>query len=207
MVVFEGTDGSGKTTIIDALPQVLERTFNENLIDYYHWRPNFIKSPNAKSNENTGEVCTEPHAKKPYNKFISFAKFMYFNLDYILGYYLKCRIQQCKGKMVIFDRYYYDYYLDKIRYRLDISDIILSAFAVFIPKPDITFLLIGDAKKLYERKKEISAEEIQRQIDIILNNKNRFSNSVVVDVNRSIPEVVNNVASEILSSCAKRYDL
>lgn len=205
MVVFEGTDGSGKTTIIDALPQVLERTFNENLIDYYHWRPNFVKSPNAKSNENTGEVCTEPHAQKPYNKFISFAKFMYFNLDYILGYYLKCRIQQCKGRMVIFDRYYYDYYMDKLRYRLNISDTVLNLFKCFIPKPDITFLLVGNAETIYQRKKEIPLEEIQAQISTLTDNQNNFHNAYIIDVCRSIDDIVNDVSAKILECNSIKY--
>ena len=206
MVVFEGTDGSGKTTIINGLPEVLERTFNGNLIDYYHWRPNFLKSPNPKSNENTGLVCAEPHGKKPYNKVVSFGKFIYFNLDYILGYFFKTRIQQSKGRMVIFDRYYYDYYLDKLRYRLNISDAVLDFFKPFIPKPDVTLLLTGDAQVLYERKREISIEEIQGQIDRMLEKKDCFHNPVVIDVNQPIDAVVNSVAKEILEYAHKRYE-
>ena len=39
MVAFLGTDGSGKSTIISNLSVVLERTFDESQIKYYHWRP------------------------------------------------------------------------------------------------------------------------------------------------------------------------
>lgn len=204
MVVFEGTDGSGKTTIINGLPEILGRTFNENLIDYYHWRPNFLKSPNPKSNENTGLVCSEPHAKKSYNKAVSFGKFIYFNFDYILGYFFKTRIQQSKGRMVIYDRYYYDYYLDKLRYRLDISDAVLDFFKPFIPKPDVTLLLTGDAQILYERKKEISIEEIQGQIDRMMEKKDSFHNPVVIDVNPSVEQVIDDVACAILDACARK---
>lgn len=204
MVVFEGTDGSGKTTIIDGLPKVLERTFNENLINYYHWRPNFLRSLNPKANTNTGSVCTEPHAKKPYNKMVSFGKFMYYNLDFVLGYFFKTRIQQSKGMMVIFDRYYYDYYFDKLRYRLDVSSVVLDIFKVFIPKPDLTLLLVGDAKTLYERKKEIPVKEIQRQLDWMMKKKDSFHNVVLIDVNQPVQDVIDNTACEILEICARK---
>lgn len=198
MVVFEGTDGSGKTTIINNLPRALGGRFSEDEIVYYHWRPWFIKSPNKQSNENRGKVCSNPHGKKPYNTFVSFGKFMYFNFDYILGYWFDVRKHLKVGKLVEFDRYYYDYYLDKQRYRLNIPDAVLNLFKPLIPKPAITFLLIGDAATLYERKKEVSVEEIQKQIDRLIENKERFANAVIIDVNQDVDTVVRTVAEEIM---------
>lgn len=83
------------------------------MTDYYHWRPGFIKKEKTSKN---GEVTvvTEPHAKAPYGKMKSFAKFMFFNLDYFFGYWCSIRWKIAKGHLVIFDRYYYDYYLDKL---------------------------------------------------------------------------------------------
>ncbi|WP_418747612.1 hypothetical protein [Frisingicoccus sp.] len=206
MVAFEGTDGSGKSTIINELPSVLRNSFPEDMQDYYHWRPGFIKKEN-RSEDGQAIVVTEPHAKKPYGKVKSLIKFMFFNMDYILGYCCKVRWQIAKGHLVIFDRYYYDYYMDKIRYRLSISDEVLVFFGHLIPKPDVTFLLIGDAHVLYERKKEITVEEIQEQIDKLMSNQTRFNNPKVIDVNLPVDKVVLDVSEEILSSCAKKYCL
>lgn len=204
MIAVEGTDGSGKSTIINCLPDVLGNTFTKDFINYYHWRPGIIKS--KKKNENGEErVVSNPHAKKAYGRIKSFAKFMFFNVDYILGYWLEVRWLLAKGHLIIFDRYYYDYYLDKIRYRLTISDGILNFFKRFIPKPDITFLLIGDAQVLYERKKEISVPEIQEQTRRLLKNQTNFNNSKIIDVNQSIDKVVNQVSVEILNACAEKY--
>ena len=202
MVVFEGSDGSGKTTIIDALPKILYRSFDKSYIDYYHWRPKFIKSPKRDSKNEEGYKC--PHQHKPYNKVISVGKFLFFNLDYILGYWCKVRIQLAKGRLVIFDRYYYDYYLDKIRYRLDIDDNLINLFKVFIPKPDVTYLLIGDPYILYERKKEIPVEEIKTQLNKINKNKNKFNNPIIIDVNEDIETVSNKVSYYILEECSKK---
>lgn len=203
MVAFEGTDGSGKSTIINSLPDVLGNSFPEGMMDYFHWRPGFIKKEKTSKN---GEavVVTEPHAKEPYGKLKSFAKFMFFNLDYFFGYWCNIRWKIAKGHLVIFDRYYYDYYLDKLRYRLSISDNILDLFKAIIPKPDITFVLLGDPQTLYERKKEISVNEIQAQIDRLLKNKDKFNNSVVIDVNKAVEDVVKDVSEYILETCASK---
>lgn len=198
MVAFEGTDGSGKSTIIDGLRKELANTFPEGMFDYYHWRPGFIKSENKMSN-GKAVVVTQPHAEKPYGKIKSFAKFMFFNIDYVLGYWCKVRWQLAKGHLVVFDRYYYDYYMDKIRYRLNLSDKTLNTFRFLIPKPDVTLLLIGNSQILYERKKEISVEEIEAQMNNLIRNKEKFHNSKYIDVNKEIDKVVFDVSSAILS--------
>lgn len=204
MVAFEGTDGSGKSTIINALPDILGNSFPEGMLDYYHWRPGYIKKEKSSI---AGEqiIVSEPHAKKPYGKLKSFAKFMFFNLDYILGYWCNIRWKVAKGHLVVFDRYYYDYYLDKLRYRLSISDKTLNLFKRIIPKPDITFLLIGDANVLFERKREITVEEIENQIDRLEKYKASFSNPIEIDVNQSIDRVVYDVSREILNFGNSKY--
>lgn len=203
MIAFEGTDGSGKSTIIEGLPNLLSHSFPKDMMDDYHWRPGFIKKE-TKIKDGKVVVITDPHAKKPYGPLKSFAKFMFFNMDYVLGYWLRARLQLAKGHLVIFDRYYYDYYLDKLRYRLTISDATLNVFKCIIPKPDITFLLIGDAKTLYERKKEISIEEIQEQLQRIQYCAKWFNNACVIDVNQDIDTVRYNVAKNILECGARR---
>lgn len=205
MIAFEGTDGSGKSTIIDRLTDILSNSFPQGMLDCYHWRPGFIKKE-TKIKDGKVVIVTDPHAKKPYGRLKSFAKFMFFNMDYILGYWMRVRIQLAKGHLVIFDRYYYDYYLDKLRYRLKISDRTLNLFKVLIPKPDITFLLIGDAKTLYERKKEISIEEIEEQLQRIQFCEKWFNNACAIDVNQDIDTVSYIVAKKILEIGGKRYE-
>lgn len=192
MIVMEGTDGSGKSTIIEGMKQYLEGID----IAYYHWRPNYLKSPTGGSGSSTG-VCIDPHGKPPYSKLISIIKYLYFNFDFILGYLLDVKPRLKKGEVVVFDRYYYDYYMDKIRYRLQISDRLLDIGGLFIPKPDITFLLVGTPEILYKRKKEISEDEIVRQISRLVQNKSKFSNAKEIDVDENIDVVVKNVVSYI----------
>ena len=204
MLVFEGSDGSGKSTIIDNMPQILYRSFKEDNIDYYHWRPGFIKSP--KTNSGSKGIVTNPHRDKSYNKVISLGKFIFFNIDYILGYWIKVRPQLLKGRMVIFDRYYYDYYIDKYRYRFDIEDYIFDLFLPLIPKPEVTFLLIGDPKLLYQRKKELTVTEIEKQNNRLIKSADKFKNAQIINVNKSIKDLVDEVSTLILETMSKRIE-
>lgn len=124
---------------------------------------------------------------------------MYFNLDYILGYFFAVRKHIGKNELVVFDRYYYDYLLDKYRYRLDISDHVIKVFRHIIPSPQITFLLIGDAEVLFERKKELPIEEMKKQINRLKSMGKIIPNSFVVDVNEDIDTVVFNCSKKILN--------
>lgn len=65
--------------------------------------------------------------------------------------------------MVLVERYYYDYSIDKVRYNLNLSDKFLLFFEHFVLKPDVIFILTGDSKKLLDRKHEITIDEIDEQ--------------------------------------------
>ena len=198
IVVFQGTDGSGKTTIINGIEQVLGNTFSNNTLNYYHWRPGFVKS--EKRLDSDGKVVSnvQPHTLPPAGKLMSLAKMLLYTADYVLGYWLKIYWQSAQGHLVVFDRYYYDFYMDKVRYRLNIGNWVIRLLHLFIPKPDITFVLLGDAEKIHARKKELSLGEVQRQIGLLRTYTPLFAPPIVVDVCRSIPEVVYTVASNIL---------
>ena len=198
IIVFQGTDGSGKTTIINRIESVLGNTFSNNTLNYYHWRPGFIRAEKKLTADGNVVDASQPHSLAPHGKIYSLIKLLFYTCDYILGYWFKVYRQAAQGHLVVFDRYYYDFYMDKARYRLNIGNWIIRLLHLFIPKPDITFVLLGDAEKIHARKNELPLEEVQRQIDLLRANKRLFASPVVVDVCRSIPEVVYTVSSNIL---------
>lgn len=204
IIAFQGTDGSGKSTIIEGIPAVIGNSFSGDTIEYYHWRPGFIHPEKKFTSDGQLLSNVQPHTKKPQGKIKSIAKMAFYTLDYILGYYGRVYWQAAKGHLVVFDRYYYDFYMDKIRYRLSIGDNVVRFFSHFIPRPDVTFLLIGDARQIYNRKPELPVDEIQKQIDTLTRYKEKFANPVIIDVNHSIPHVRFNVCSHILETLTKR---
>lgn len=204
IIAFQGTDGSGKSTIINGLPSIIGNSFTGSTIDYYHWRPGFIHPEKKYTRDGKLLTNVQPHNKPPMGKLASLAKLAFYSLDYLLGYVGRVYWQAAKGHLVIFDRYYYDFYMDKIRYRLSISDGWVRFFQIFIPKPDITFLLLGDAVQIHERKQELSIEEINKQTKRLIQYRKLFSNPTSVNVNHTIPEVLNKVCSDILHLLHKR---
>ncbi|MDY3959067.1 hypothetical protein [Romboutsia timonensis] len=201
-VVFLGPDGSGKSTIISNIKEDLKCIFPNEKIDYFHWRPNYLKPlgdiKKAKIDEAKILDVEQPHSKPLYNKPISMLKFIYYYIDYVIGDIIKIKPKVLNGNLVVFDRYYYDYFIDIKRYRMNISENIISVFNYFIPKPDITFLLIGDSEIIYERKKEISLDEVDSQIKKLIKNKAKFSNPVEINVTQDIDKVVYEVEEAIL---------
>ena len=205
VVAFQGTDGSGKSTIIEGLPRLLSNTFDSGLTHCYHWRPGFL-FPEAKKNADGSVVdASQPHAQKPRGFLASLVRLGAFAADYVLGYWLKAYPQAAKGHLVIFDRYYYDFYLDKQRYRMTMPDAVLRAVQLLIPEPDITFVLLGDAETIYQRKKELPVEEVQTQIDRLRALQPRMANPVVIDVNQPIDAVVNAVGTAIMEHLNHRH--
>ena len=76
-------------------------------------------------------------------------------------------------------------------------------FAWMIPEPDIVFILDAPAEVLYERKKELTLDELRRQTVEYRLIADSIKNAKIISVNRSIAEVVDDVTSTILLYKAK----
>lgn len=200
MIAFLGTDGSGKSTIIEALPQALGIQDTPERLVYYHSRPYVLQPSKAAKGLHVQDSCPNPHAEPPYGVLKSLLKLFFCVADYYLGYRFKVRRQLKEGKLVIFDRYYYDFYLDKTRYRMGIGDAWFRLTEWLIPKPDITFVLTGEAVTIWRRKQEMPLEEVQRQINALEKHKVHFAHPVTIDVGQTIPEVVSAVVAAIKKS-------
>lgn len=204
MVAFQGVDGSGKSTVINALPDILGNSFTGDTFNYYHWRPGFLKAEKKLTNEGRPISDTRPHLHKPDGRLKSFLKLGFHTLDYFFGYWCRVRKQVSQGHLVVFDRYFYDFYVDKKRYCLTVGDAVIRIFQLFIPEPDLTFLLIGDATQIHARKNELSIEEINNQTQRILKIRNSIVRTATIDAGMSIFNVRFSVCKTILQTLARK---
>ena len=110
-----------------------------------------------------------------------------------------------KSKVFIFDRYYYDYYIDQRRSRTSLPHWILRFGEIFVPTPDLTLCLGGDPKKIYERKPETSLEEVTRQTEVLRRFCDKRKKAVWVDTTLTPEESIQMAKQAIVEMLTPRF--
>lgn len=197
-VAFLAPDGTGKSTIISKISDTCSGSFYG--VEQFYFRPRVLKNMGHYNKLNQHEEATSndnPHGKKLDGKIKSIIRFLYYNLDFIIGMKTKISFLLMRKKLVIFDRYYYDYYADMKRYGYSLSSRIAHIFSIFIPKPNMIIVLDAPAEIIYSRKKELKMEEIEYQRKEFEKLK-KYRNCFVIDTNKEIDDVFDDVTRIIL---------
>ena len=161
LAVF-GPDGSGKSTIYKELKLLSEK--NNIKVENRHWRPGFFPYKKVFFDETEPELFSTPHSMSPRGRIISFIIAIYIVADFVFGYFFCLRPKLKNGINIYYERYFYDLLIDQKRYRLTLSEGMLRIFASIVIRPDCIVLLEAPTDIIYNRKKEISKEEINRQM-------------------------------------------
>lgn len=209
VISVQGTDGSGKSTIINAITPWLDECFHHGII-YNHLRPNVFPELGVllgkKEKTDKPVVVTDPHAQKPSGFIGSIVRWGYYMLDYTFGYMKAVMpVIRTKSKVFIFDRYYYDYYVDQHRSRTSLSQWILRFGECFVPTPDLILCLGGDPKKIYERKPETSLEEVARQTEVLKEFCKKRKKAIWIDTTLPPEESVRLTKEAIVNMLSKRF--
>lgn len=201
VICFLGTDGSGKSTVIDSISKILKPKYFHN-VNYEHLRPNYLPSisnlfgPKKLDNE----INSNPHGSTTSNYFGSFFRWIYYFIDYTLGYLIKVYFNRdIESSIWIFDRYYYDYFIDPKRSRIKLPFWILKLGQLIIPEPDIIFCLGTDPKTIYSRKPEIPMKEVIRQVNDLYEFCDKNKRAYWIDTGCSIKNSVNETVAIILN--------
>lgn len=164
-------DGTGKTTFLKQLEDDLNFFFVNNesdgRIQEYHFRPNLLPNLGAVG-EKAGVMkqdtnFTDPHRGKPANPLSSLIRCGYYTLDYIVGWQKCIRRDVHHDKISVFDRYSYDFIVDPRRTKLNLPLWVRKFFVALTPKPKVVFVLDASPEVIYQRKQELTMEEIMRQ--------------------------------------------
>jgi thymidylate kinase len=205
-VVLLGPDGSGKTTIAENVFARLCKPLRLDDKCLLHWRPGMIPQLNrlfkkiTLSNDKRKNDI-RPTKSKPSGFILSLFKLTYYSLDYLLGYFFVVRLKLYRGKLVIFDRYYYNFMVDPYRSKVNLPSFIPEFIMNFIPKPDVIICFENEPVTILKRKQELSIEEIKRQINDYRNLTFRLPNGYIVNGDKS----VNNVTDEVIDIILKRH--
>mgnify|MGYP001454571731 CR=1 FL=1 len=199
-VAVLGMDGSGKSSLLDALKERLGhgRPFTE--VRLGHWRPGRIIRSKA-----SGPVV-DPHGKPPRGVLASCVKLGLLLADWAVGYWLDLAHLRAKGILVTFDRHYVDLLVDPRRYRYGGPMWLARLVGRFIPRPDLFIILDLPAEVAHARKPEIPLEEAKRLRERYLELASSLPNAHVVDASRPLGEVVAEVENIILRHIAARTE-
>lgn len=206
-VAVLGTDGSGKSTVIDGMSPVLGRALH-NAVYHEHMRPNLLPSISKLFGKPIKEgPTTDPHRSKPSGFLGSLLRLSYYSLDYIFGWWFKIYPARVKRPTLhIFDRYFYDYYIDSYRGRINLPKWLIKFYGLFIPQPNLILCLGAEPEFIHQRKPEFAIEEVQRQVADLENFCKKSKRAVWIDTGCSIDESVNLALETITSKMAVRYE-
>ena len=202
-----GTDGSGKSTIIEGIRPPLESALHTSL-NYEHMRPNLLPSIAHLFGRQTKEgPVTNPHGSRPSGFLGSFLRLSYYSLDYILGYWLKVYPAKVKRPcLYVFDRYFYDFITDPTRSRISLPKWLIKLFVVLIPAPDIVLCLGADPAVIHSRKPELPLIEVERQVRELKKFCDSSPRAVWIDTAQSIEKSVDQALGAITDRMAARYE-
>jgi thymidylate kinase len=202
-----GTDGAGKTTIIEELRQPLNEAVHNEFF-YEHMRPNLLPSiAQLFGRGATNGVVTNPHASSTSGFIGSLSRLLYYSIDYIFGYWFKVYpIMVKKSSIWVFDRYYYDYLIDPKRGRIKLPRWIINGIRILLPEPNI-ILCLGTAPELIHiRKPELSLEEVNLQVNKLKSFCKSEKNAFWIDTGVSIEQSRHEALDIIIKKMAERYN-
>jgi hypothetical protein len=154
-----GVDGSGKSTVLQALQTSLPSAFPFWRIVNRHWRPGFLpllSSFSANPPEIKPGEAVIPRSKPGK---LGFLRSIYYSLDFILGYFFKDRPVTTNIEALIYDRHFGDMIVDPVRFGIS-GNLFLLGISPLVPKPDILILLHATPEIARARKGELSDEKV-----------------------------------------------
>jgi energy-coupling factor transporter ATP-binding protein EcfA2 len=165
MIVFLGPDGSGKSTLIDNLCKVLDRFFPDNIVRY-HRRYGFL--PELKTNRGLASMkgvikpgqYNNKIERSLISKLASWFTVCYSTLDYFFGNFLVEK-HRFRGSLVMYDRYYYDNFMQPAS--RDLIFPLRKFLCIFVARPTVIVHLKASGQAIHNRKKDLSADEIDIQ--------------------------------------------
>jgi len=202
LVVIIGPDGCGKTSIAEGVVSEVNSSFlvKEHIATNFGILPTFgdikkflkkivgLKHTNKRAHEDGEYLAGMKH--EPNSKLTSSILCLWYGLDYFLGG-LKIRSANRKNKLVIFARYFYDFYYQRVH--LNLPHLLCNLIEFFIPTPDLIIFLKRDPESIFKIKPELTIKEIERQNSQIVRNLSNRKDFHIIDAEQGYDKTLKQI--------------
>ena len=206
LVVLLGPDGCGKSTINRCLLEDNSRAFRS--VAQFHWRPGLLpKLSSAPGNTSVqNDTAVAPPTRSHYTGTVSLLRYMYYWLDFVLGYWLVFYPKMAQTTLVVVERYAIDNLVNPERYGFAVAPWLMRFTSRFVPSPDLIIQLGGDAEEIYQRKKELNVQEIETLIGKYQAEVANWSGAVSLslDTSKGLDATARAATQAIHDFCASR---
>jgi thymidylate kinase len=206
ILTFSGVDGVGKTTVIDLVKEQLQSKYRKEVVLMRH-RPKMLPILSAfkygsVSRAESNSSHLEPNEVTKKSVLGSYLRFAYYYLDYFLGqFYVQVRYVW-GGKIVLYDRYYFDLINHPQRTNLMVNRRFAKWLYRPILKPSLNVFLSASPDEIVKRKQELDIAQISTLTKKYLNLFGEFSRDntsarYVVHRNDNLSTTVTDILQDI----------
>lgn len=196
-LVLLGPDGSGKSSVLQALRATLAPAFSGSLRRSFP--PALLGRVSATSRS--------PHATPPRSALGSSVRALAYWLVYsLVADWTVTRPALARNMLVLHDRHFVDTLVDPRRYRYGGPAWLLRAIWRVTPKPDLVVLLDVPAEVAQSRKQEVSADETARQRHAYRQLVQGLPNGRLVDASAPLDQVVAEVEQIVRNWLSRRVE-
>jgi thymidylate kinase len=162
-----GTDGSGKSTLVEALRTTLAPAYPAAEGGVLKLRPGLLPQLDRVVHGRAtygAEACRVPHRAAPSGRVGTLARALWYGLDYVLGWPLCVLPRQRRAALLVFDRYVDDWRIDPARFRMQASFAPVRWLASLAPRPNAVVVCTARLATVRARKQELAEAETARQL-------------------------------------------
>lgn len=212
-----GLDGSGKSTVIDRLKT--DPTCTDFVFAWVRWEPFLLKPAYWLVNKRVGYIPKAQHSREE-RKESSSAKgavkrsifrngmmravwTMAALLDYFLQFYAKVTKFLVSGKCMVFDRYYFDLFVDQglnVGFSPEKISRLVKKCQWMFPRLEQAVYIRVSPEICYSRKDDIDSMEYLVQRFAVYETLSKDLGWKVIDGEEAADQVYESIKSEILSS-------